>query len=120
MSDEPVLDMKELGILIERVSPSSLAAHIDPTRPYDGQPHTHNGVRGQTLVEGLTMRDIVDCYVKACYDASGLAPKDWPGRIYDLPWDDMDPMAISQNLGCNIERAMGIFPNVPGLESTDD
>jgi hypothetical protein len=122
MSEEPIefIDWEGLGVLVERFSPSSLAAHIDPTRPYDGQPHTTNGIRGATLVEGLTMRDIRDCYVRACYESSGLPPKEWPGSIYDLPWDEMDPIAIVQNLTCEIERMMGIFPNIPRLERNDD
>lgn len=33
-------------------------------RKYTGQPHTDYGKRGKTLVEGLTMRDICDCYVR--------------------------------------------------------
>jgi hypothetical protein len=32
--------------------------------------------------------------------------------IYKLNWDDMDPMAICQNLTLEIEKMMGIFPNV--------
>ena len=32
--------------------------------------------------------------------------------------DKLDPMAIAQNLCCEVERIMGIFPNVPGLTPT--
>lgn len=28
----------------------------------------------------------------------------------------IDPIALSQNLGCEVEKAMGIYPNVPPLE----
>ena len=105
--------------IIEKLAPSSLAAHLDRDRPYDGQPHTYQGERGKQLVEGLTTRDIVDCYLRACYDSSGLPIEQWPGRIYDLPWDDMDPIAIAQNLTCNIEKYMGIYPNVPKLVDGD-
>ncbi|HKU53138.1 MAG TPA: hypothetical protein VJQ25_11760 [Nitrospira sp.] len=105
---------EEIQIELERLAPSSLAAHLDRDRPYDGQIHTDQGERGKTLVEGLTMRDILDCYVRACFDASGLMPEEWPATIHELPWQDMDPVAIGQNLTCWIERYMGIFPNIPG------
>lgn len=104
---------EKFDIEMERIGPSSLAAHIDPTRPYDGQPHTSYGERGQTEVKGITFRDLQDCFMKACYLSSGLPPKEWPGTIYDLPWKDMDIIAVSQNLSCEVERMMGIFPNVP-------
>lgn len=107
--------LEEAMVELERLAPSSLAGHLDRERPYDGQPHTDEGERGRQEVHGVTMRDVVDCFVRACYDASGLAPKDWPGTIYDLPWETMDPLAISQNLTCWIERYMGIFPNLKGL-----
>ncbi len=103
----------EIAIESERLMPSSLAARLDRDRPYDGQIHTHEGERGRQEVSGVTMRDLVDCYVRACFDASGLPPSKWPGSVYDLPWDDMDPLAIVQNLTCWVERYMGIFPNVP-------
>lgn len=117
-AEEPI-DMEGLAREIERLEPSSLAAVLDRDRPYNGQPHTDHGERGRTLVEGLTMRDIVDCFTRACFDSSGLSPKDWPGSIYDLPWDDMDILAVRQNLGCWIEKYMGIFPNVPRLLPVD-
>lgn len=107
---------EEIMVELERVNPSSLAAHLDRSRPYDGQPHTDTGERGKQLVEGLTMRDIRDCYIRACFESSGLMIEEWPGDIYKLPWDNMDPIAIVQNLTCNIEKMMGIYPNVPGLK----
>lgn len=91
-----------------------LKAALNPDRLYAGQPWTDAGDRGAVLVEGLTFRDIGDCFVIACYESSGLDPKDWPRTIYELPWDEMDPVAIRQNLACAIERRMGIFPNVDG------
>lgn len=110
MSEEPF----DLARILEQVAPSSLVAHLDADRAYDGQPHTVNGERGQQMVEGLTMRDITDCFVRACYESSGLPIKQWPGSVHDLP--DLDLMAVSQNLGCNIEKRMGIYPNVPHVE----
>jgi len=101
--------------VLESLSPSSLADHLDPTRPYDGQPHTDYGERGTQEVSGITMRDLKDAFFRACFESSGLEIKDWPGSIYDLPWRDMDIIAVSQNLTCNVEKMMGIYPNVPRL-----
>lgn len=128
----------------------------DRERPYNGPPHTDHGKRGEQLVEGLTMRDLVDCLIKAmlvsgpserymdidtyaeCWDFSTDPPtatqflldhQDEPDfvstkvetdnwryqDIYKLNWDNIDPMAVTQNFACEIEKMMGIFPNVPPL-----
>ena len=116
---EPPLDLQELAREFERLAPSSLAARLDRDRPYGGQPHTFDGQRGRTEVKGITFRDLYDCFVRACYDASGLPVEQWSGTVYDLPWDDMDIVAVMQNLSCWVERYMGIYPNVPRLEATD-
>ena len=108
---------EQIRIEMERINPSSLAAHLDPTRPYDGQPHTTDGTRGQQLVEGLTMRDIKDCYIRALFESSGLPVEEWPNDVYQL--EGLDPLAVWQNLGCNLEKMMGIFPNVPRLYPVD-
>jgi len=135
----------------------------DRERPYDGQPHTDFGIRGKTIVEGLTMRDISDCIVKGFLIAAGkhsilsmpldeweknwnlssgsdgeIVPKPNPemlerikknefvGDKVDLGlWrysdlylieDDFDPIAVIQNTLCEIEKMMGIFPNVPKID----
>lgn len=37
----------------------------------------------------------------------------WRTRdIYKINWNDIDPMAIIQNLGCEIEKMMNIYPNI--------
>lgn len=118
MTEEP-FSMSDLPIFLEGLCPSSLAAHLDPSRPYDGQPHTDLGERGQTEISGITYRDLRDCFVRACYESSGLPMKEWPGTVYDLPWREMDIMAVAQNLSCNVEKAMGIYPNVPRLYPPD-
>lgn len=102
-----------IQVEMERLAPSSLAATLDPSRPYDGQPHTDTGERGKTEIKGITFRDLRDCFVRACYESSGLPIEEWPGSVYNLPWPDMDIIAVSQNLTCNVEKAMGIYPNVP-------
>jgi hypothetical protein len=104
---------REFHLEMERLAPSSLAASLDPTRPYDGQPHTDTGERGRTEIKGITFRDLRDAFIRACYESSGLPMEQWPGSVYDLPWRDMDIIAVSQNLSCNVEKMMGIYPNVP-------
>jgi len=126
----------------------------DRERPYDGQPWTDNGLRGQTEVKGLTFRDIKDCLIKAilmsapnpatendqtdeflkCFDFSTDPPtptqylKDnqekfisykvelgtWrPQDVYKVDANKIDLLAVAQNLSCEMERMMGIFPNIP-------
>lgn len=113
------------GQLIE--APSEPTTSRD--RPYDGQSHTDNGLRGKTIVEGLTMRDIADCYYRAILHSSGdtllneIADSDDIARIkhmvwHDVNWSAIDPVAVQQNLTVNIEKMMGIFPNLP--EVTDE
>ena len=111
--------MADLFREMERLGPTSLAAHLDPTRPYDGQPHTDHGERGKQEIHGITFRDLRDCFMRACYESSGLPIEQWPGSVHDLPWDDMDIIAVAQNLSCNVEKAMGIYPNVPRLLPVD-
>lgn len=97
-------------------------------RPYNGQSHTDYGERGKTMVEGLTMRDICDCYVRGVILASGhivpeLYTEACKGENAELSINDLygwdltqtDPGAIQQNMMCEVERMMGIFPNIPKL-----
>lgn len=84
-------------------------------RPYDGQPWTVEGGRGQQEIKGITMRDLKDCYVKSCFLCSGLPETQYPATIYDLNWQEIDPLAVFQTMMCEIEKLMGIFPNVPKL-----
>lgn len=96
---------------------------LDPKRPYNGQPHTDQGVRGQTEVRGLTMRDVMDCFVIGWLRANG---KGSLVEAADFTYNDIylhggecdiDPLAAMQNMSCEMERRMGIYPNVPGLEA---
>lgn len=135
-NEDPIEQMpnESFGDYLGRVFDScdgETAFRSDPRRAYDGQPHTDNGERGKTLVEGLTMRDIADCLIRAYFHS---ADPDDPARkseeqllafdytandVYALDFDKMDPIAIQQNLTCEIERAMGIFPNLPGRRPSD-
>lgn len=105
--------LKRLQETIEDMDPSNYAETLFRDRPYDGQPWTDQGIRGKQEVKGLTMRDVRDCYIRGCYESSGWPREQWPRSIYDLPWDRIDPMAVIQNTLCEIEKFMGIFPNVP-------
>lgn len=108
-------------------------------RPYTGQPWTCSGIRGSQIVQGLTMRDIRDCYIRAYilshpyYEYDEATKKHTSNRqepnatlideaqkgvdaqlngndVYELV-GSVDPIVVAQNLGVELERAMGIFPN---------
>lgn len=116
----PLLNEDEIEMipgLLEYINPSGLPGPRD--RPYDGQVHTDLGERGRTEIRGITFRDLRDCFMRACFLASGLSEDEWPASIYELPWPKMDPLAVSQNMSCEVERMMGIFPNVPRLHDLD-
>lgn len=98
-------------------------------RPYNGQPQTIAGERGAAEICGVTFRDMRDCFIRAVLLSShGISP----AGLYDeatkgeaaaicendlYGWDlnKLDPMAVAQNLACEIEKLMGIYPNVPAL-----
>ena len=87
-------------------------------RKYAGQPHTDYGKRGKRLVEGLTMRDIKDCIVRAFLDCGGFSDKKYPviDDVYSIDLEKIDPVAVMQATTCWIEKYMGIYPNVPKLK----
>jgi hypothetical protein len=94
----------------------------DRDRPYNGQPHTNEGIRGKQEVSGVTMRDVRDCLIKAMLScaqpelASKVEDNTWRIQdVYDIDFNHVDPVAVSQNLTCNIEKMMGIYPNIPKL-----
>jgi hypothetical protein len=104
-------------------------------RPYNGQPHTDTGERGKTEIKGITFRDLRDCFIRAVFLSTGAegfpaartlydeANKGEDGMIsandlYGWDLDKLDPLAISQNLACEVEKIMGIYPNVPELRDT--
>lgn len=101
----------------------------DPSRPFDGQPHTDQGERGKTLVTGLTFRDVCDCYVLGFLMATGCSSLAESGTatyndVYVAAKQDpgFDPLAVMQNMACEMEKRMGIYPNVPRptYEGSDD
>ena len=120
----PVVELEDFGeAIIQMAGPKSMKRD----RSYSGQSHTDNGIRGQTEVKGLTFRDLNDCFVRAILlSAPHLVPKlydealkgenaELNGNVlYAFDLDQLDPIPIGQNLSCEVERVMGIFPNAPG------
>ena len=122
---------EELSDLVMRLTDHT----TDPDRPFTGQPHTDNGERGKTEVTGIRFRDLADCVVKAWIDAAGHTIEDESLRdemyrrsddgtlnyndVYNIECGDIDPVALVQNVCCRVEKAMGIYPNVPSLRTED-
>jgi len=99
--------------------------NLNSKRPYDGQSHTDAGERGKTLVEGLTMRDVADCFARALFQSSGEGPFYDASAVGDgcrlsnqdmhrIDLNTISPGAWQNSLTCEIEKMMGIFPNLPG------
>jgi len=108
---------KELNFALQSINGSSDYQN-DRERPYNGQPHTDHGKRGKTIVQGLTMRDIFDCFVMGYLEASGNSDKVRENKwryndVYNKSEFDIDPIAVGQRMMCNIEKMMKIFPNLP-------
>ena len=112
MENETIKNLSDLSEIIDKISPSDYLSCLVRDREYDGQPHTDTGERGRQLVTGITMRDIRDCFIIGAFKASGLSPEDYPRTIFELDWNDIDPIAVCQNMICQIEKRMGIYPNV--------
>ena len=86
-------------------------------------------MREATEIKGITFRDLRDCFIRAiCLSASHLSPVRYEealkgekahlceNDIYAFDYNKLGILAISQNLSCEVERLMGIFPNIPKLE----
>lgn len=104
-----------------------MSANLFRARPYDGQAHTDGGKRGETKVKGITFRDLRDCFIRAVAASSGPGPLYRESKkgeranicendLYALDWSKIDIIAVQQNLTCEVEKIMGIFPNVPKLK----
>ena len=104
------------------------------------QPHTILGIRGQQMI---TLKDIqiCECFMRGFLDGNSdyghmgsqtehCLPTDRLGyhQLIDLLYDNkrikwfenIDPMAIIQNGSCHMEKVLGIFPNIPKLESNSE
>ena len=101
------------------------------SRAYTGQPHTSLGDRGKLPIKGLCMRDLQDCYIRAYIKAhptldeegkdiepnATLYKKASRGQHAMLNSNalfklvgDVDPLAVFQNLACEVEKQMATFP----------
>ncbi len=106
--------------------------NMNRDRPYSGQSHTTTGIRGATKIKDITFRDLRDCLVRAvCLSASHLNEELYTeadkgenaalcaNDLYKFNLNELDPIAICQNLTCEVERIMGIYPNIPNLSSSE-
>ena len=102
-------------------------------RPYTGQPHTDTGERGKTEIKGVTFRDLRDAFIRAVFLAGHhIAPAQYDeackgelatlceNDLYGLDLNQLDPVAVIQNLSCEVEKLMGIYPNVPSLQENNN
>lgn len=116
--------------------------NMSPDRPYNGQPHTSTGMRGATEIRGITFRDLRDCFIRAYILSHGhyksgtleelqpnatLRDEATKGVTAALSENDVytlvggiDPIAVAQNLACEVEKMMGIYPNVPAMGGQHD
>lgn len=91
---------------------------FDPDRPFDGQPHTDQGERGKTLCN-LRFRDIADCvaigFLRSCGFSEERIRASTRNDLYEAVDEDpdFDPCAAIQIANCEMERRMGIYPNLP-------
>lgn len=101
------------------------------------QPHTILGQRGQQV---MTLKEIqiAECFLRGMLDggthynldkndnltnatpAENLEYHHLIDLIYKVAWrEDFDPVAIIQCAGCHLEKVLGIYPNVPKLETNE-
>lgn len=127
--DKPDSAALRIGLMIARMH-GEVGMRRD--RAYSGQPHTDEGERGKAEVHGITFRDLRDCFIRAVLLSAGhVAPAKYEeatkgelallsaNDMFGFNLDDLNPIAIGHNLACEVERAMGIYPNVPKLVATD-
>lgn len=108
----------DLGDLLYQMTDNG----FDPKRPFDGQPQTDQGERGKTEVR-LRFRDVADCFVLGWLHAAGRSSLAESGTasyndVYEHH-EEIDPLAVMQNMLCEMEKRMGIYPNVPRLHAAD-
>lgn len=128
-------ELKDFDELFEHAFPESHQKGMLRQRAYEGQSHTDHGERGKTQIEGITFRDLRDCFIRACCLSAGGVDDPYGDRLYDealkgeealiaesdirhLPWNEIDVVAVAQNLACEVEKIMDIFPNIPDTEKS--
>lgn len=91
---------------------------LDRDRSYTCQ----QSKRHQHIVSGLTMRDISDCIIRGFLLSAGHINPEGYAKVeagtccqedlYGWNLNEIDPVAVLQNTGCEIEKMMGIYPNL--------
>lgn len=84
--------------------------------------------RNAVEIKGLSFKDLLDCFILGAIDSSGwdyvytqeAHAKHDVNTLYELPWGDIDPLAVWQNMACYIEKKMGIFPNIELIKPTTE
>jgi hypothetical protein len=69
------------------------------------QPQTFRGTRGQTKIENVTYKQVYDLVRR---------------KLEYFHPDKSDPDAFCQDLCCLIEKAQGIYPNVPNARAPNE
>ena len=77
---------------------------IDHNPSYKGAPHTFSGSRGDYFLHGIRLSDIFQAVSIALKRSS----RD-EAEFNSLP---IDPEAVAQNLCVEVEKLMGIYPNI--------
>lgn len=119
------IEKKIIDELLAKIDDNKDVTRNDRDRPYDGQSHTSDGLGGKTKIKGITFRDLQDCFIKGCLLSCGdkqpelyrkVEENSWLiNDIYKIDFGNIDPMAIIQNMSCEVEKMMGIYPNIPKL-----
>lgn len=120
--------MKTIAHLLDHLASDH---NMRKDRQFTGQPHTLTGHRGQVMIEGLSFRDLRDCYLRAYIKAHPtmaypnvkiepnytLSKECDKGQSATICENDLltlkgvpTPMAILIMLSFEIEKAMGIYP----------
>jgi len=115
---------------------------MDRDREFVGAFNTFWGERGKTFVHGLKIRDLCDCIVRSIFLCSHKSITDSgnkylqnlcesaekgeysdmikPSDLYTIELDALDPVAVIQTVMCEIEKMMGIYPNIETSQIEDD
>ena len=121
------MDMKNLWKQIENDLHFN-ALDMRHNRPYSGQPQTATGERGKTDVRGVTFRDLRDCWIRAFLLCSSHNQEKYEeskqgefahlceNDLYGWDLNELDPMAVFQTFACEVEKLMGIYPNLAHMK----
>lgn len=106
--------------------------NMERNRPYTGKPWRSSGIRGSQKIEGITFRDLRDCFIRAiCLSAGANSEKNMAyyreaekgeraalceADIYELD-GEVGFMPVFSNMLCEVEKLMDIFPNIEPHDS---